>query len=456
LTRLDADAVGTGAVSLEDLHAETRIVAGPDAKALEESAFALCMATAQGTLQSGDPSPFDHAVLLRSEKRLTIGLGAAGLLTIAGGTAEGSRVREVARSVSEIICDDEVNRPGSKPTAFGALRFVPTQASELVVPEIMFVRDADGTAWITAVGPGDLGDPVQQLLDRAMALKENRVVPSVRGLPVVGGETEYKQAVVGALRAIAQGRVEKVVISRRADVVSERPVDVRATVVALIDREASSMVFCFASSSGVFLGASPELLVGRYDSVVESVPLAGTVPKSGVAETDEAAIFEMVRSKKENHEHRLVVDAVAKTLSFWCDPLKFPTEPEVLVLRDVAHLQTRVRGTITGDPGSRPSVLELTAALHPTPAVGGSPTDEALELICELEPHGRGLFAGPVGWVDSSGDGEFFIGIRSAELGANRAHVYAGCGIVSGSDPDDELAETTSKLATMRGALTAT
>ncbi|MFZ0667298.1 MAG: isochorismate synthase [Acidimicrobiales bacterium] len=456
MTRLETDSLRLDGVASDELHAESRIVPGGDAKALEDLAFALCMATAQESLRNAEPSPFNHSVLFRSRKRLMIGLGAARVFPIAGGSADSSAVQKVARSISEISCVDRVNRPGSKPVAFGALRFVPTEPSELVVPELTFVRDADGTSWITVVGIGDLGDVDQLLRERAAVLKESRTAGAPGELPVVGGEAEYTEAVTGALRAIAERRVEKVVISRRAEVILDTPVDVRATVEALIERESSSTIFCFASSAGVFVGASPELLVGRYDAEVDSLPLAGTVRKSGVAATDEAAIFEMVRSKKENHEHRLVVDDVAKTLARWCDPLEVPAEPEVLVLRDVAHLATRLKGTIDGDPVGRPSVLELTAALHPTPAVGGSPTDEALALIADLEPHGRGLFAGPVGWVDAKGDGEFFIGIRSAQLVGNHAYVYAGCGIVSGSDPGEELAETTSKLATMRGSLTAT
>jgi isochorismate synthase EntC len=161
----------------------------------------------------------------------------------------------------------------------------------------------------------------------------------------------------------------------------------------------------------------------------------------------------MLESVKENLEHRLVVDAVAATISSFCGGFEVPREPEVISLRQVAHLATRLNASLDGDPQMWPSALELAAALHPTPAVGGSPTATALELIRSVEPTGRGLYAGPVGWVDANGDGEFFIGIRSAQISGAEASVFAGAGIVAGSDPAEELAETAAKLDTMLGAL---
>jgi isochorismate synthase EntC len=175
---------------------------------------------------------------------------------------------------------------------------------------------------------------------------------------------------------------------------------------------------------------------------------------TGNPQSDEAAAAMMVASSKENFEHRLVVEAVEAELSRSCRRVVVRDEPEVLWLRQIAHLATVVSGTLDGDPSSWPTALELAAALHPTPAVCGSPAGAALDLIEALEPGGRGLYAGLVGWVDSSGDGEFYLGIRSAELRGRAATVHAGAGIVAGSDPQSELYETSVKLETMLAALT--
>ena len=183
------------------------------------------------------------------------------------------------------------------------------------------------------------------------------------------------------------------------------------------------------------------------------MPLAGTVRRTGENSSDQLEIARMVESAKENLEHRLVVNAVAAKIAGFCGTCEVPRDPEVISLRQLAHLATRLSASLKGDPQEWPSVLELAAALHPTPAVGGFPTASALALIKSVEPSGRGLYAGPVGWVDANGDGEFFIGIRSAELQGASASVYAGAGIVAGSDPAEELAETAVKLDTMLGAL---
>jgi menaquinone-specific isochorismate synthase len=138
----------------------------------------------------------------------------------------------------------------------------------------------------------------------------------------------------------------------------------------------------------------------------------------------------------------------------FCTSVDEPSEPEVLWLRQVAHLATPLSGELDGEEPDWPGVLELLAALHPTPAVGGFPTQAALDLIAKLEPDGRSLYAGPVGWVDSRGNGEFVIGIRSAEVNGSSAVLHAGAGVVSGSDPAKELAEIALKAETMLGALT--
>jgi isochorismate synthase len=353
--------------------------------------------------------------------------------------------------------------------ATGALAFDPSAPGELVIPEMTYVRDVDGTSWVTVVGtqPPDLPDlpdlpspvphPARDLdgTDDAKKWPIGSRIPDLRrGATLIeSGDVKFVAAVTTALGHIAANELQKVVLARKVIIDFELPVDVGATVAALRTRERSSTIFAVTSPGFAFVGASPELLVEREGAVVRSVPLAGTVRMTGDSGSDQAAVARLIASAKQNLEHRLVVDVVAAQLQGCTETLHVPAEPEVLWLRQMAHLATPIAGRLEGDPLNWPSALELAASLHPTPAVGGSPRAAALEIIAELEPGGRGLYAGPVGWVDANGNGQFVIGIRSCEVTGRSASVYAGAGIVAGSDPQDELAETSIKLDTMLGAL---
>lgn len=183
--------------------------------------------------------------------------------------------------------------------------------------------------------------------------------------------------------------------------------------------------------------------MAREGSTVRCHPLGGTTGLSGDGTPDDR----LLRSAKELEEHRLVVAGIQQILEPLCDRLTVPSAPEVLRLGTDARLGTRIEGHLTPAPhGGTPSALDLLAALHPTPAVGGVPTSVALDLIVRSEEVPRGHWAGPVGWVDAQGDGEWVIGIRSLQLEGTRAIVWGGAGVVAGSDPEAELAETTLKL----------
>jgi menaquinone-specific isochorismate synthase len=415
-------------------------------------------------------------VLFEAPGRVVVALGVAGRLRLTGGTSDTEAAKAVSRRLAQIPCKDPVGRPGSSVIAAGALAFDPSAPGELVIPEVAFVRDEDGTSWITVVGTSPLEMPHLELhaaraarwaqspsgnvpwpVDSRLAdsgLADSGLAELPAGTRVVeSGSRAFVDGVRAALRRIEAGRVQKVVLARRVVVEFASPVDVAATVAALRRREQSSTVFCVASPGHSFVGASPELLVSREGAVVRSVPLAGTVRMTGDAATDETTVARLVASTKENLEHRLVVDMVSAQLAARCRTMRVPYDPEVLWLRQIAHLATPMSGRLDGEPATWPSALELAAALHPTPAVGGSPRSEALEIIASLEPRGRGLYAGPVGWVDAGGNGQFVIGIRSAQVTGASATIHAGAGIVAGSDPTDELAETSFKLDTMLGAL---
>jgi len=201
----------------------------------------------------------------------------------------------------------------------------------------------------------------------------------------------------------------------------------------------------FVYASQGFVGASPELLVRRVGTVVESRPVAGTT----VADSD-AALLALAASVKDTREHRFVVDGIVDVLAPRCDELHADAVPDVAVFGPVAHLATPIRGRLAAPA---PTALELAQLLHPTPAVGGTPRRAALDAIRALGGFDRGRYAGPVGWVDARGDGEWAIALRGAELDGARARLVAGAGIVAGSDPDAEWAETQAKLEPMLRAL---
>jgi menaquinone-specific isochorismate synthase len=257
------------------------------------------------------------------------------------------------------------------------------------------------------------------------------------------------RAVVGeAVDVLRRGDLDKVVLARRIDLTANR-----AFVVSdVLGRLAALYPSCMIFSVDGFLGASPELLLRRRGAVVESHPLAGTVARSGDAHSDEALVAALMASPKARHEHQVVVDALRRILAGVCDRVDVPDQPSVLGLRNVSHLGTRITGTLAGG-GRRPGALELVARLHPTPAVAGSPTDAAIAYLRDAEGFDRGCYAGPVGWVDARGDGAWAVGIRCAEISGARARIYAGNGIVAGSDPADELAETQLKLQALLAAL---
>jgi len=240
--------------------------------------------------------------------------------------------------------------------------------------------------------------------------------------------------------------LEKVVLSRQVVVEANRPI--RAATVAT--RLRSLYPSCMVFSIDGFVGASPELLVSRRGNDVWSLPLAGTIPRSGDPEVDRRLAADLLGSAKERQEHALVVDEVADRLRPLCVSLSVPPVPDIVPLRNVSHLGTRICGQLRAEA---PSALDLALLLHPTPAVAGMPTTEALAFLADVEAGDRGRYAGPVGWVDARGDGDWAVAIRCAELDGHRARLYAGAGVVADSNPAAELAETQLKFQALLAAV---
>ena len=240
------------------------------------------------------------------------------------------------------------------------------------------------------------------------------------------------------------------VLARDLLVSSDVPLDPRRMLRRLADRFPD----CWTFAVDGLLGATPELLLRRDGRQLSARVLAGTAPR-GAGAADERLAAALMHSAKDRAEHALAVDSLVRALEPYCATLDAPEEPELLTLANVRHLATDVTGTQRRSGSrARAGLLELVGAVHPTAAVCGTPTADAAAMIAELEGMDRGRYAGPVGWLDSRGDGEFGLALRCAELtGDSGARLFAGCGIVAGSDPAAELAETQAKFAAFQAAL---
>lgn len=396
----------------------------------------------------------------RSEARELVTFGSAATIPLAVGPGRLARAAaEAAELLAAIEPDESSNAAhGGRaplPVAVGALPFDDRTPGRLIVPAVTVERDgrAGGALWVTLVGVEGAMPALPDLerLLRASAAGRGRRGgwPRVTGVRAVQDGSQWRAAVQAALGAITAGRLAKVVLAREVDVLVDRPFP-RA---ALLRRLAGRAPGTFVYADDGFVGASPELLVARSGRHAVARPMAGTVPSGGGAGAEARRIAWLRASSKNANEHRLVIDAVAAALGTVASTLKV-SPVEVVRLPTVAHLTTRIDADLGEDEGAGcPSALALAALLHPTPAVAGSPRDAALAAIAELEPFERGRYAGPVGWVDARGDGEWAIALRCAALDGRRARLWTGAGIVAGSDPEAEWYETEAKAAAMLDVL---
>jgi menaquinone-specific isochorismate synthase len=330
--------------------------------------------------------------------------------------------------------ENEVAVRGSGPVAFGSFAFSPDEPSVLVVPEVVLGR-MGGTTWLTTVGdPPRLAtpDPVTGPGELRYAHGEVAV-------------TRFRTAVTEAVARIDRGELEKVVLAHDLLAVADADVDPRYVLGGL----AAANPDCWTYAVEGLVGATPELLISRVGDRVLSRVLAGTAPRGGDVDDDRRLVAGLVASDKDQQEHRLAVESLVDALEPHVTGLRAPEEPGVLELSNVTHLATDV----TADLHDHAHVLDLLAALHPTAAVGGTPREAALTAIAELEGMHRGRYTGPTGWVDASGDGEWGIALRCAQLDGRSARLFAGCGIVAGSDADAEVLEAQAKFVPVRDAL---
>ena len=374
------------------------------------------------------------------------GWGEAVRVTLPAGDDRFTAAEKWLRSVFDSAdVDDRVRVRGSGPVAFGTFTFdASSDGSVLIIPRAVLGRDGRGRAWLTTVTeraevPATWPPPATPGLAAPTGIRwRDGSLPGPR----------WEQAVAEAVAAINAGGLRKVVIARDVFATADEPIDARI----LLRRLAARYPDCFTFACDGMLGATPELLVRRDGHEVSALVLGGTLPRGADPAEDKALGEELLASAKNNEEHAYAVESIRDALALLCDTLDVEARPSLLKFPNLQHLGTQVRGTLAEGQTLR-SALALAAAVHPPAAVCGTPPGTALDLIRELEHMDRERYAGPVGWVDADGNGEWGIALRCGQLSGRTARLFAGCGIVAGSEPAAELAETLVKLQPMRGAL---
>ena len=335
--------------------------------------------------------------------------------------------------------DDRVSEVGTGPVGFASFTFDPEAPGSVMAVPAVVVGRREGRSWVTTIG--DVGLSISTPPSATGADPPDRpryVGPS-------HPDWEWMDSAARALRLIDSGRLEKVVLARDVEVWSKSPFGVGG----LLRRLHLSFPECFTFLVDGLVGASPELLLRQSGREVESVALAGTAPRHPDPGLDEQLARRLLGSEKDLREHELTVRSVEGSLREVCSRLDRNPEPTLRELVNLRHLSTR----FTGLSAEGLSSFDVLDRLHPTAAVGGVPRQAAMEVIAVLEKIDRGRYAGPVGWFDADGDGEWAIALRCAQLNQAGARLYAGAGIVAGSLPEDELAETRLKLRAMTNAL---
>ncbi|MGH3223888.1 MAG: isochorismate synthase [Streptosporangiaceae bacterium] len=377
-----------------------------------------------------------------------VGWGEAARITLPAGEDRFTAAEKWLGSVFDAaVVDDKVRLRGSGPVAFGAFTFdASSDGSVLIVPQALLGRDGQGHAWLTVTLGGD--DPPQTPPAHGGAIRPpvppRQVLWHDGSLPA----PQWGRAVAEAVAAIKAGSLRKVVLARDLYATAAGDIDPRIPLRRLADRYPE----CFTFACDGLIGATPELLIRRDGGQVSALVLAGTAPRGGDTAADEALGQWLLASAKDNEEHVYAVESIREALGPLCDALDIEPRPALIKLPNLQHLGTWVHGTLAA-AGPPRSALALAAAVHPTAAVCGTPTGAAFELIRELEHMDRERYAGAAGWVDADGNGEWGIALRCAQLSGRTARLFAGGGIVAGSEPAAELAELEVKFRPMRGAL---
>ncbi|MEX2372628.1 MAG: isochorismate synthase, partial [Dehalococcoidia bacterium] len=387
------------------------------------------------------------------------GVGVAARIDVMPGRGPAS-VRDEVRE----MLDGEVrgDAPGMRPRLLGGFRFNPGAAVEepwnafgagwLVLPRLLFVIDGESTGIVMA--PGEDPREAARLAGRMAADITPEGAPAGRGAaldveqPI--NRTRWLDSVQRIATQVREGAYEKAVLASTQRLAAPgAAISVGAALARLRANYPNCHLFTMASGDSTFLGASPELLVSLTDGRVHALGLAGSLRRGETPEEDERLGEQLLASAKDRIEHETVVRAIRERLAPATDELHAPNAPRLRKLRNIQHLST----DITGHVRAGVDVLDLVQRLHPTPAVCGWPTEVARDVIEAHEDFDRGWYAGPVGWVDATGDGEFAVALRSAVVRGGHAWLFAGNGIMGDSDPESELAEVQLKYRPLTEAL---
>lgn len=334
---------------------------------------------------------------------------------------------------------NSVHGSGTGPVLFTSFSFDRNQESVLVIPKVI-VGQKGSNSWITWIG----SDAQPQLAETVPALAPSTFTFSDGTLSA----DEWKKRVTEVINRVNTNGVDKVVLARDIVANSDSEIDARPILKKLSSEYPSTWVF---SVDGL-VGATPELLLRLSRGMVTSRVLAGTIPKTGNDEKDLALAASLARSSKDLEEHEYAVRSVADALDPFCSSTNVPESPFVLHLANVMHLATDVTGALI-ESKQHIDAFSLLKNLHPSAAVCGTPRNLAFDVIDEIEGMDRGRYAGPVGWIDASGDGELGIALRCGQITDRKIRIFAGCGIVAASIPEKEVEESNAKMIPMRSAL---
>ncbi|NSL51373.1 isochorismate synthase [Calidifontibacillus erzurumensis] len=362
---------------------------------------------------------------------------------------------------------DQIEEPGVGPVLFGAFSFDPKKEktnlwrnfpiAKMVLPQHVLTITKD-ECWLTVNMMVDQNTNAEHLADAILKEQQNLLQnltkptynPSHRELTIEElDKDEWIASVDKVAGQIRSSEIEKVVLAREIRVKSDRPFITEEILDRLLTEQPISYIFALEGGEDCFMGASPERLVKKQGKEAFSTCLAGSIGRGSTPEEDYKLGNELLNDAKNLHEHEVVVRAITSAFEQGCERISVPEKPILYKIRDIQHLYTPVVGEVKKNV----SLLTLVEKLHPTPALGGHPKEEALQKIRTIERLDRGLYAGPIGWLDSKGNGEFAVAIRSALVQGKEASLFAGCGIVGDSDPASEYKETQMKFRPMLSAL---
>ncbi|HWC47410.1 MAG TPA: isochorismate synthase [Solirubrobacterales bacterium] len=394
------------------------------------------------------------------------GLGVAHEVTSRGSRRFQEVADECLRLGDHPVLEEPRGLPaGAGPVWLGGFAFDPEGGAtstwsslapaSLVLPQVSICRRGD-RAFLTVnavVRPGEETDRLaEELAARIAGLRLDVPLPLLDPHPTAHAEIrsarpprEFEAAVEGATSRIAEGEFSKVVLAREVIVSAGAAHDPAAVFGAMREQFPACFCFCCGTPEAAFIGASPELLVRRAGASVSTVALAGSTRRSSDPAVDDHLGEQLLRSDKNRREQRIVAERIVRALRPHAVWVEAASEPEIVKVANIQHLATPVIAQLA-EPHS---AIEMAGLLHPTPAVGGEPWPAAASAITDLEGMDRGWYAAPVGWMDATEDGEFCVALRSALLRDREAHLFAGVGVVAGSDPEAELAETEVKLGAL-------